>query len=147
MIQEKQVLAVAKSLIKKNKINCDIKLLNYKKFKSLAKKSPLIFQVLKEGFTFRELNLPAVIYHKKTDHIFICKEILEKLLKKQPKNSQKKFIEAIVLHEIFHIKNRKNVSKFELNESINSEENVFNKFKKSYPKLFRLSSKIINSKK
>jgi hypothetical protein len=147
MILEKQVLAIARSLIKKNKINCDIKFLTYNKFRFLAKKSPLIFQVLKEGFSFRELNLPAVIYHKNTDHIFICKEILEKLLKSQPKNNQKKFVEAIILHEIFHIKNRKKVPKFELDESINSEKNVFDKFKKSYPKLFKLSSKIINSKK
>ncbi|MBI2672022.1 hypothetical protein HYX16_03760, partial [Candidatus Woesearchaeota archaeon] len=57
MIPEKQVLTIAKFLIKKNKITCDVKLINYKDFKSFAKKSPLISQVLKEGFTFRELNL------------------------------------------------------------------------------------------
>jgi|SRR3989344_4774322 len=143
MISNKEILKIANYLIKKLNTNCSVKIIDYRKFKFIAKKSPLISQVLREGFLFKELNLPAVIYHKKSDNIFLCKEIITKLLKNETKTNQKKFIKAIIIHELMHINNRKNLLNFDLNKSIKSEKIVFNKFRKNYPDLFNLSKEIL----
>lgn len=142
MLSNKQILLLSNKAKKEFKIAFDIKFLPYVKFKEKAKKSPLIRQVLDEGFSFSELKIPALIYHDEKEHIYLCKKIIEKLIKNKPKHLQKNFIEAMLYHEIFHIFEKSKLDRLSFFNCMKLEERVCRDFKKRFPKLYKLGKEI-----
>ena len=70
--------------------------------------------------------------------IYYCEEIIQKLINDFSKDKQKIFLEAITLHELFHIWNKIPINDAE--EAIASELIVHEEIKKIYPK----ENKILN---
>ena len=112
------------------------------KFIPIAKKNPLIKEVLDEGFSFSELNIPAVIHHAEHETIYICEEIIHKLTENEPDEIKEKFIQALVYHELFHILDESKVKAFNIKECIKSEERVCKGFQKKYPELSEIGKRI-----
>ena len=141
MISEQEILNLAKDITKKEKLNIVVKFLPYKQFIKEAKKSPLIRQVLKEGNDFYDLNVPSLFSHK-TNIIYLNKKILTKLLHDEPLSIQKRFILAIIYHEIFHFINKQKLKDKSLNAALFSEERAEKDFKKHFPSLAALAKRI-----
>ena len=64
--------------------------------------------------------------------IYYCEEIIQDLTKDLPKDKKKKFLEAITIHELFHIWNKLPATDAE--DAIASELIVHTEIKKFYPK-------------
>ena len=147
MFSKKEALDIAKPIIKQNRLTLKVKFLPYKKFIQVAKKSPLIKKVLREGNDFYELNVPSLFSHK-TNTIYFNEKIIKKLLHNEPLSIQKRFIMAITYHEIFHYLNKLNMKDNSLNSALLSEEKAERDFKKKFPGLSalgkRISKKYIN---
>ncbi|MFH1592262.1 MAG: hypothetical protein ABIB47_02760 [Candidatus Woesearchaeota archaeon] len=141
MLHNKEILEIARSLIKKRKLNLKVKFLPYKDFIKLSKKSPLIRKVLAEGNDFYDLDVPSIFSHK-TDTIYFDKKILTKLLHDEPQSIQKRFIESITYHEIFHFINKQKLKDKSLNSALLSEEKAERDFKKYFPGLSALGKRI-----
>ena len=142
MLTEKQTLLIAKQALKKFKVNCEVKFIPYDKYLETAKKSPLISEILSEGFSFNELKIPALVEHELKEHIFLSKKIINYLLKNKPLKVQKDFVKAVLYHELFHIKNRRKVTKKNYLECQKSEDAVCNEFRKEYPEIYKLGYEI-----
>lgn len=142
MLTNSQILKIASTACKQFKIRCEVKVIPYSKFLPIAEKSPLIQLVLAEGVTFDELSVPAVIWHEKKEHIYLCSEIVKKLLKGENNGDQKKFVKAVMYHELFHIINEKKVKHISLPQCFKSEERVCKEFQKEYPRLAELGARI-----
>ncbi|MEK6934633.1 MAG: hypothetical protein AABW46_02030 [Nanoarchaeota archaeon] len=148
MLSEKEILKIAKNSLKKFNLKAEIKFLPFKEFLSKAKKSPIIAQTLKEGSSFKELNIPALISHKEKEHIYLSSYILNRLLHDEPISIQKKFIKALLYHEIYHILYKNKIKKINFKNALNQEDLVTLKFREEYPALEsigrRISKKYIN---
>lgn len=142
MISEKRISEIALRVQKDFKVNFDLKFISYRKFKEIAKKSPLIQQVLDEGSTFEELKIPALIYHQGEEHVYMCKEIINKLLKEKSKPQQEDFVKAIIYHEIFHIFEKAKLGRISFIKCLKQEERVCKDFQKRFPSLYELGRKI-----
>jgi len=147
MLSEKEVLDIAKSIIKTKKLGIKAKFLQYNKFIQVSKKSPLVRKVLEEGNDFYDLDIPSIFMHK-TNTIFFNKRILTKLLKDEPLSIQKRYIQALTYHEVFHFLNKAKMKDKSLNSALLSEEKAESDFKKYFPALSalgkRISKKYIN---
>lgn len=142
MLTNQQILKIALTARNKFRINCEVKILPYSRFLPIAEKSPLIQLVLDEGVTFDELSIPAIIWHEEKEHIYLCGEIIKKLLKGERLEDQRGFIKAIMYHELFHIVNEKKVKRLSISQCFRSEERVCKEFYQEYPKLAELGAKI-----
>ena len=142
MLTELKILEIAHQTQKEFHLNCEIRFLSYNKFRQIALKSPLISEIIKEGFTFKELEIPALVYHEQREHIYLCKRILNYLMNRYDKKTQKEFIKAVLYHELFHIldKNKMRIKNF--NECLKSEERICKKFRTNFPHLFNESREI-----
>ncbi len=67
--------------------------------------------------------------------IYFCEEIVSDLIKNFNRENKKKFIEAITLHELFHIWNNFRVSNNQ--EAIFSENLVWQEMENLYPKHYK----------
>ena len=142
MISKEEILEIANESLKRFNLKVEVKFLPYNLFLEAAKKSPIISQVLKEGSLFNELNIPALIYHEKKDHIYFSEEILKKLIDDEPITIQKRFIRSVLYHEIFHILYKKKIKNLNFNKALNQEELVSLEFRKQYPGLESLGRRI-----
>lgn len=138
MLSKSEILLIAKQAMKEFNVKCEIKFLPYEKFFKVAKKSPLIKQVLDEGFTFGELKIPALIYHEEKDHIYLNQKIISSITKKFDKKAQKQFVKSVIYHELFHIMYEHQVKQKNFIQCLKSEERVCNSFKKKYPILHKV---------
>jgi hypothetical protein len=139
MITKREILKIADSALKEFNLKCDIKFLPYNDFKSMAKRSPLIRQVLKEGATFKELKIPALIHHEARDHIYLSKKVLNSLLNHKNKTIQLNFVRSVIYHELFHILNEHSILSPNFMECLKSEERVCKDFGKKYPQLHKMA--------
>lgn len=73
-----------------------------------------------------------IIEMKGGDIIYYCEEIINNLTKDLSKEKKKEFLEAITIHELFHIWNK--IQAKDVNSAIFSEEIVHEELRKSYPK-------------
>lgn len=142
MLTELQVLSIAKDALKHFKLDCEIRFLPYAEFVSVAKKSPLIAQVMEEGTDFDELKIPALIHHEERDHIYLCKKVLNELISKQPLNVEKSFVKSVIYHELFHILYEHEVEEANFIECLKSEDRVCDAFKVKYPELHKIGFEI-----
>jgi len=141
MLTKKEILEISLNEIKKHNLNTIIKFLNTKQFKNKSNLSLIIKQSLKEGNTLQELNIPALVSHQKNT-IYFSTNTINKLLKNEPISIQTRFIKSIILHEIYHIQNKKHFNKADFNTSLRLEEQASRQFKKNYPALAALGKRI-----
>lgn len=137
-----KIKEIALKAINDFNLKCDLEIISMQKFIPIAKKNPLIKEVLEEGFSFSELNIPAVIHHAESEKIYLCEGIINKLVKDEPEEIKEKFIKALVYHELFHVLDESKVKNFNIKECIKSEERVCNEFKQKYPELEDIGKKI-----
>ncbi|MDP1729459.1 MAG: hypothetical protein Q8L27_04615 [archaeon] len=142
MLSEKQILEIAHEALRTFKIHCEIKFLSYPDYKSVAMESPLISQVLEDGFSFEELKIPALVKHDLHEHIYLSKKIISVLLRNKPVTVQKKFIKAMLYHELFHIRYRDQIKKANYLECQKSEDVVCKEFEKEHPDLYKIGFEI-----
>ena len=142
MLSKEEILQIAKDSLKEFNLKIEVKFLPPNLFLEQAKKSPLISQALKEGNSFDELNIPALVYHEKKDHIYFSEDILKKLIDDEPITIQKRFIKSIIYHEIFHVIYKKKIKNFNFNSAFNQEEFVSAQFRREYPGLEALGRRI-----
>ena len=142
MLTEKQVLEIAHEALRTFKIHCEVKFLSYSQYKEVAKESPLISQVLDDGFSFEELKIPALVKHDSKEHIYLSKKIITALIKDKPAKLQKQFIRAMLYHELFHIRYRNQIKKANYLECQKSEDVVCQEFKKEHPDLYKIGFEI-----
>ena len=141
-LSREKIKEIALNATKDFKLKCNIELISMQKFIPIAKKNPLIKEVLDEGFSFSELNIPAVIHHAESETIYLCDEIINKLIKNEPEEIKQKFIKSLVYHELFHVLDESKVKIFNIKECIKSEERVCKEFEKKYPELAIIGKKI-----
>ncbi len=144
MITRQQIKDIAQKELQKHSCSAKIEFLNKKKFKKKALYSPIISQSLEEGNTLDELNIPALI-SRQTNAVYISLETINHLLKDEPLSIQIRFIKSVILHEIFHLKERKEICTSDFNTALRLEENTTKKFKKHYPGLAALGKRICKS--
>jgi|SRR3989344_985154 len=142
MISKEEILDIAKESLDHFNLKAEIKFLPYRSFLEIAKKSPIISKVLKEGNTFDELNIPALIYHEKKDHIYLSEEILKKLVDNEPITIQRRFIKSVLYHEIFHILYKKKIANSNFDSALNQEDLIDLKFRREYPALEAIGRRI-----
>ena len=142
MISKNEILSIARESLEKFNLKAEIKFLPYREFIQVAKRSPIISKALKEGNTFDELNIPALIYHEKRDHIYLSEEILKKLIDNEPITIQRRFIKSVLYHEIFHILYKKKMVNLNFDSALNQEDLIDFKFKREYPALEALGRSI-----
>ncbi len=138
MLLAKEIKQIVLQTKEELNLSCEVKIVSLKSFKQIAKKSPLIVQVLKEGYTFEELQVPALILHSKKEVIYLCKEILNKLVKHYPKKIQTLYLKAVLVHELLHLQNKNKVRAITVQESMNSENRISKQLKKLYPELINV---------
>lgn len=142
MLSEKQIIEIAEKTKKDFKVAFDLKFISYQKFKEIAKKSPLINQVLAEGFTFSELKIPALIYHEEKEHVYMCKSIIKSILSNKSIKQQEDFIRAVIYHEVFHIMEKTKIGRISFMKCLKQEERICKDFQKRFPALYSLGKKI-----
>ena len=142
MLTEKNILEIAHDALRTFKIRCEVKFLSYNQYMQVAKESPLISQVIDDGFTFEELKIPALVKHDLKEHIYLSKKIITSLLKNKPVKMQKQFIKAMLYHELFHIRYRNQIKKANYLECQKSEAIVCNEFEKEHPDLYKIGFEI-----
>lgn len=79
-------------------------------------------------------NTPSFVAHlPDKELVCLCSEIINAMTKGKPLPYKKKFIRAITMHELFHIKNMH----FALteNEALHSEEEVHYQLRREFPEL------------
>ncbi|HLD12898.1 MAG TPA: hypothetical protein VJB87_04880 [Candidatus Nanoarchaeia archaeon] len=138
MITKSEVLALARAAVKHFGLGCDVKFVSAGVFKRLALKSPLIAQVLAEGFSFAELKIPALLYHQEKDHIILSFDVLKKIIGKLDHDVQVDFVKSVLYHEIFHVFYEHEVRKKDFVDCLRSEERVCKSFAKKYPVLYKV---------
>ncbi len=141
MLSEREIRAIAQTIIRAEKINAQVKFLPYQGFVEKAKKSPLVKMALEKGSDFYDLNVPSIFSHK-TNTIYFNKKMLSKLLHDETISVQKKFIKAITYHELFHYLNKKRMKKKTFKAAIFSENKAEHDFKKRFPELAALGKRI-----
>ncbi|MBI2499333.1 hypothetical protein HYV88_03775 [Candidatus Woesearchaeota archaeon] len=142
MITKKEILSIAKESLDHFNLKAEIKFLSYQDFIRFAKKSPIILRALKEGNAFDELNIPALVYHEKKDHIYLSEEVLKKLIDEEPITIQRRFIKSVLYHEIFHILYKKNRVNLNFDAALNQEDLIDSRFRKEYPALEAIGRRI-----
>ncbi|MBI2109712.1 hypothetical protein HYT58_00880 [Candidatus Woesearchaeota archaeon] len=142
MLSENRIKEITNKAKKEFNIDFELKFIPYQKFKEIAKKSPLITQVLAEGFTFSELKIPALIYHEEKEHVYMCKSIIKSILSKKSVKQQEDFIKAVIYHEVFHIMEKTKIGKISFMKCLKQEERICRNFKKRFPELYSTSKKI-----
>lgn len=142
MLTDPKILDIADAAQRHFKLDCEIKILPYDRFKKIALKSPLIVEVLEEGFSFRELEIPALIYHEEKEHIYLCKKIINELTRNYDKKTQEEFVKAVLYHELFHILEKNKVKRKNFSQCLKSEERICRDFKRKFPHLFNESKEI-----
>tara|TARA_Y100000310_G_scaffold271315_1_gene285742 strand:+ start:1760 stop:2173 length:414 start_codon:yes stop_codon:yes gene_type:complete len=73
------------------------------------------------------------------DVIYYCEEIINELTKGMYKDKKKMFVEAVTIHELYHIWNKIEVGNQE--DALFSEELVWEETKKEYPEHYKLLKK------
>ena len=139
MLSKNEILEIALSELRKNKLNTKVKFLNKEDFLIQAMKSPIILKSFREGCILEELNIQALTSLQKNE-IYFSEEVLKKLLFDEPISIQIRYIKAVIYHEIFHLLNKKKIIGF--NTAMNSEDEATKKFKKNYPSLASLGERI-----
>lgn len=140
MLTKQDIKEISLEELKKYNLTLKIDFLTFNEFKKKAKLSPIIAQSLKEGNTITSLNIPALVSHQE-NKIYFSMDTINRLLKDEPHSIQTRFIKAVILHEIFHIQNKK-PNLLDFNNSLKSEEETSRQFKKDYPALFALGRRI-----
>ncbi|MDO8628129.1 MAG: hypothetical protein Q7R56_00035 [Nanoarchaeota archaeon] len=138
MISKSEVLRIAQRALKHFSLDCDVKFVSAASFRRLALKSPLIRQVLSEGFSFAELKIPALLYHRDKDHIVLSFDVLKKIIGKLDHEVQVDFITSVLYHEIFHVLYEHLVKKKDFVDCLRSEERVCKMFGKKFPVLYKV---------
>lgn len=141
MLSYKEIKKITLDLLEKEKLKITIKFPTHQEFAKVAKKSPIISQVLKEGNTLDELKIPALFDHKRNTVYFDLRTII-RLLKGEPYSIEKRFIQAIVHHEICHIHNKHKLKDHSFNNMLLSEERAKREFRRYYPGLAALGKRI-----
>ena len=106
-----------------------------------------VFEVMGKRKFFRYLKdvsleidpekTPSFVAHLPDGELVVfCAEIIDKMVSKKTKREQKSFIEAITIHELFHIWNHHRCITSE--EAILSEKEVHKEIRKKYPKLSKV---------
>lgn len=142
MLTDKQVLEIAHEALRTFKIHCEVKFVPYPEYKSIARESPLISEVLSDGFSFEELKIPALVKHDLNEHIYLSKKIINLLIKNKPVRVQKQFVKAMLYHELFHIRYRNQIKKANYLECQKSEDVVCKEFEKEHPDLYQIGFEI-----
>lgn len=110
-----------------------IVVLKKKKFESYLRDSPLLIN---------PDNTPSFTAHLPDGELIcLCNEIIEKLTKGKNENYKKQFVHAVIIHELFHIRNM-HLALTE-NDALKSEKEVHRQLEMEFPKL----AKILNSVK
>ena len=141
MLTKKDIEEIAIRELKKYQLSTKITFFKYREFKKKAMSSPIIRQSIKEGNKLEELNIPALISHK-TNTIYLSLETIQRLLQEEPLSLQKRFIQAIIIHEIFHLHSTKKNNINNFNTALRIEEETSKEFKKHYPGLAALGKRI-----
>ena len=76
--------------------------------------------------------------------IYFCEDIVNHLTKGFHRDNKKKFVEAVTLHELFHIWNNFKVRNSE--EAMFSENLVWSEMKKIYPEHFKFLIKFVKKR-
>lgn len=134
MISTKEIQEIAQKITKKKNGSTKLVFKNKFFFQELAQKSPLLSRSFQEGNTIEELGIPALVSHEKNT-IFLSKEMLARILKDESAATQKKFIEAIIHHEMLHLRYTSQLKKHTFESLLDAEDKVGKIFKKKYPKL------------
>ena len=80
---------------------------------------------------------PSFVAHLPDGELVVfCEEIISKMLSGKSETERKRFIEAITIHELFHIWNRRRCITSE--EAVLSEKEVHREIRKKYPKLAKV---------
>ncbi len=80
---------------------------------------------------------PSFVAHLPDGELVVfCDEIINKMITKKSKAEQKMFIEAITMHELFHIWNHHRCITSE--DAILSEKEVHREIRKKYPRLAKV---------
>ena len=140
MLKKSEIKEIMDLILKKHNLPTKIKFLNQSKFTKLALKSPIIAQTVKEGRILKNLGIPALFSHIKNT-IYLSEQVIREVLKDEPISLQRRFIQAITYHEIYHIKS--NVQETDFNSSLLREEQARSQFKKDFPGLEAVGRKLI----
>ena len=140
MLKKSEIIEIMDLILKKSNLATKIKFLDQSNFTKLALKSTIIAQTIKEGSTLRSLGIPALFSHIKNT-IYLSEQVIKEVLKDEPISLQKRFIQAITYHEIYHIKS--SVQETDFNSSLIREEQARKQFKKDFPGLEAVGRKLI----
>ena len=80
---------------------------------------------------------PSFVAHLPDGELVVfCKVIIDRMISKKTQRGQRSFVEAITVHELFHIWNRHRCITSE--EAILSEKEVHREIRKKYPRLAKV---------
>ena len=131
MFNDKEIISLANEardeFSKLHETDCKIALKSLDDFWNLAKKSRLIQQEVKLGLP---LKVGSLVIHGKEETIILNKEIINNL------TSNKDFVKALVMHELYHILLKNNIRN--LGEAVNSELKDNKLFNKEFPKYYKI---------
>ena len=139
ILTKREIEEIAHQELKKYFLNTKLIFLKKSQFQQKELNSPIILRAIKEGDLLEEFPIPALVSPKK-DTIYLHEEFIKKLLKDEPLSIQSRLIRAIILHEIFHLKEKKGVNS--INSAERSEEESSRNFEKAYPGLAALGKRL-----
>jgi hypothetical protein len=130
MFGDKDILKIYEKaysdFLKKHKVECSVKIVNELEFMKIARKSKLVRENIKEGVP---VLVGALVDHGIKDTVYLSADVLNQI------TEDEKFVEALILHEFYHVLFKKKVKLDDLAEDLKSEERVKNAMAKEFPKL------------
>jgi len=137
MISAKQIMKLSEEAYelfskKHKRIEVELEFVNEEEFFELAEKSKLVHLEMEEGLP---VKVGSLVMHGKKDIIVLCVDVINLLTKNE------NFVKALVLHELFHILDKKKV-KNNMGSLIKSEERVHKQFIKEFPKYSALLEEV-----
>jgi len=106
-------------------------------FFELADRSKLVHLEMREGLP---IKVGSLVMHGKKDIIVLCTDVINLLTKND------NFVKALVMHELFHILDKKRVKDSSMNQMIRSEERVHKQFIKEFPNYAELLDEVTGFK-
>ena len=118
-------------------LDVELEFVDEEEFFDLAGRSKLVHLEMEEGLP---VKVGSLVMHGKKDIIVLCTDIVNLLTK------NKDFVKALVMHELFHILDKKQVKGKSMKAMIESENRVHKQFIREFPGYAKLLDEVTGFK-
>lgn len=138
MFSAKKIMQLAErsyeEFSKKHKgLEVELEFVKEEEFFDLAERSKLVHLEMEKGLP---VKVGSLVMHGTKDIIVLCTDVINLLTKETD------FVKALVMHELFHILDKKKVKRKSVNELVKSEKRVHKQFLKEFPGYAKLLDEV-----